>query len=76
MFLFNRENRDVPSFSFLYITQKVTTLELSVGISANINLYIAVILSLKTSLYDLQKRRYRSRVIAITREKWAWPKMV
>ena len=44
-------------------------LELRFIISANINLYIAVILSPRTSLYDLQKRRYDFRCFAISRAK-------
>ena len=54
--------RDIAShdvFSFSPFTRKRKVLELSVVISANINLHIAVILSPKTSLYDLQKLRYR-----------------
>ena len=43
--------------SFSRITQKRKVLQLRVVISANINSGIAVILSLKWSLYDLQKLR-------------------
>ena len=50
-------SRDV--FSFSQFTRKRKVLELSVGISANINLHIAVILSPNSSLYDLQRPRYR-----------------
>ena len=46
-------------FKFFRLSQKVKVLELRVVISANINMHIPVILSLKPSLYDLQKLRYR-----------------
>ena len=42
-------------------------LELRFIISANINLYIAVILSPNLSLYDLQKPRYGVSIFAILR---------
>ena len=42
-------------------------LELRVVISANINSTIAVILSPKLSLYDLQKPRYDIAIFAISR---------
>ena len=43
---------------FSRFTRKWKVVELRVVISANINMLIPVILSLKPSLYDLQKLRY------------------
>ena len=45
-------------FIFSHFTGKRKVLELSDVIQAQINLHTAVRLSLKTSLYDLQKPRY------------------
>ena len=52
-------NRDYDEFSFLHFSQKVKVLELRVVVQTYINLHIPVILSPNSSLYDLQKRRYR-----------------
>ena len=45
--------------SFFQISPKVKLLELSVSLSANINMLIAVILSTKLTLRTQQKPRYR-----------------
>ena len=55
------------NFSFWRFTGKRMGLELRVVISANINLTIAVILSLNLSLYELQKPRYDFPLFAIAR---------
>ena len=57
-------NRDATYFSFLQFTGKLRVWELSNVIQAQINVHIAVRLSPKTSLYDLQKLRYTYRVMA------------
>ena len=62
-------NWQLIAIVFSQINRKWQVLELKFVISANINLYIAVILSPKTSLYDLQKRRYDFRCFAISRAK-------
>ena len=54
-----REIASHDVFSISRFTRKRKVLELNVGISANINLHIAVILSPNSSLYDLQRPRYR-----------------
>ena len=54
-----REIASHDVFSFSRFTRKRKVLELNVGISANINLHIAVIFSPNSSLYDLQRPRYR-----------------
>ena len=62
-------NWQLIAIGFSQINRKWKVLELKFVISANINLYIAVILSPRTSLYDLQKRRYDFRCFAISRAK-------
>ena len=52
------DNARLGVFSFLQFTQKIKLLELSDVITAQINLHIPVLLSPRTSLYDLQKLRY------------------
>ena len=53
------DNRGMAENGFSRFTRKRKVVELRVVISANINSSIAVILSPKWSLYDLQKLRYR-----------------
>ena len=51
--------------SFSRFTRKRKVLELRVAISANINMHIPVILSPKSSLYDLQRPKYDFAINAI-----------
>ena len=55
------------------ITRKVKDLELRVTLCTIINMDIPIILSPRTSLYDLQKSRYRFFTYTRPRPNWAWP---